>query len=529
MTPFFLLIPITKAAETTTVSLGLSQQIANFYQWALGIGGLIALGILVFGGILYTASAGNVSKQDDAKQWIIGAFVGLLILFGSWFILNTINPELTKLTDLRLLVNKAAENISESGGGSSPYPVIDGQTCPVAPGFTMGGGCGAPRPQGGAGPGGHQGVDLMGQLGSPLYAIEDGVIAGNWGWNYYGGWRFWLYADSGSKYYYAHTLSKEALPPLGKRFKAGDLIGYLGESGQGPEGTTGNVGGPHLHLGFQAKTGGPPCGDPSYTDPLPLIQAVCYNSPSPNGADNTALSQVLNKSEYSGFGVVFREIGGAESASLDTGTSFPIASLYKLFVAEDLYQLRSEGKLNFGDKVIRLVDVVNQLKENSQDGTPASIWSSPPKEGQLVSVNDCLAKMITWSDNVCGKALRNFVLSKTLSSPSGLSEFNANQIAEKLTAIAAGKMVNQASSNELYNLLRQQHHTGKIPQGVPSGAIVANKTGELHGSNYSHDAAIIKYNGKTYILVILTHLDPDTPSTNRTIRQLTSELFRALK
>ena len=102
-------IPVARAAEQ---SLGLSQQIANFYQWALGIGGLVALGIIVFGGILYTVSAGNASKQDDAKQWITGALIGLLLLFGSYLILNTINPELTKLNDLKLIVNKAAERVS---------------------------------------------------------------------------------------------------------------------------------------------------------------------------------------------------------------------------------------------------------------------------------------------------------------------------------------------------------------------------------------------------------------------------------
>src|SRR3990167_9921491 len=100
-------IPVARAAEQ---SLGLSQQIANFYQWALGIGGLVALGIIVFGGILYTVSAGNASKQDDAKQWITGALIGLLLLFGSYLILNTINPELTKLKDLELIVNEAAES-----------------------------------------------------------------------------------------------------------------------------------------------------------------------------------------------------------------------------------------------------------------------------------------------------------------------------------------------------------------------------------------------------------------------------------
>src|SRR3990167_7897405 len=117
-------IPVARAAEQ---SLGLSQQIANFYQWALGIGGLVALGIIVFGGILYTVSAGNASKQDDAKQWITGALIGLLLLFGSYLILNTINPELTKLNDLKLIVNEAAE----SGDTGSVIVIDPGSTDPV--------------------------------------------------------------------------------------------------------------------------------------------------------------------------------------------------------------------------------------------------------------------------------------------------------------------------------------------------------------------------------------------------------------
>lgn len=92
------------------VPLGIAEQIGNFYQWVLGIGALIALGVLVFGGILYTTSAGNASRQDDAKQWGLGSVIGLLILFGSYLILNTINPELTKLKDLNLIVNQAAQN-----------------------------------------------------------------------------------------------------------------------------------------------------------------------------------------------------------------------------------------------------------------------------------------------------------------------------------------------------------------------------------------------------------------------------------
>ncbi len=99
-------IPVAHAAEQP---LGLAPQIADFYQRALGIGGIVALGVIIFGGILYTVSAGNSSRQEDAKQWITSALMGLLLLFGSFLILNTINPELTKLKDLNLVVNEAAQ------------------------------------------------------------------------------------------------------------------------------------------------------------------------------------------------------------------------------------------------------------------------------------------------------------------------------------------------------------------------------------------------------------------------------------
>ncbi len=529
--------PPTKEEKREKIQVDIASQIGNLYNWAVGIGGLVALGVLIFGGVLYATSSGNISRQDEAKNWLFGAVIGILILFSSYVILSTINPELTKLKDFELLVNEAAQSVLFSslsdgeglgGGSSSPYSIIDGQTCPLAPGFSYGEGCGAGRP---GFEGGHEGVDLMAKLGSPLYAIEDGVIDGGWGWNWYGGWRFWLYADSGNKYYYAHTLSREKLPPAGKRFRAGEPIGFVGESGNGLEGTYGKVGGPHLHLQLQTNKGGAVCGDPAHhnVDPVPLVKTICNPDYISSGetTSNPALVQVLNQSPYNQFGVVFTELGG-QSASVGEKTTFPIASLYKLFVAQNLYELRSQGKLNFDDKIVRLVDVARQLVENSADGTPGSIWSPSPEEGQLVSVNDCLPKMIKYSDNVCGKALRNFVEDKGYNPPSGLSEMSANDIAKVLTSIVG------SASQELYNLMRQQYHGDKIPKKIKDipGVAVANKTGELHpGSSklVSHDAAIIKYEGKTYVLVIMTGRNPDNPSTNQPIQNLASELLNALK
>jgi hypothetical protein len=71
--------------------------VANFYQFALMIGGILAFGVIVYGGVRYMASVGNPSGQSDAKEWIEAALLGLLLLVGAYFVLNIVNPNLTNL------------------------------------------------------------------------------------------------------------------------------------------------------------------------------------------------------------------------------------------------------------------------------------------------------------------------------------------------------------------------------------------------------------------------------------------------
>ena len=71
--------------------------VANFYQFALLIAGVLALGAIVYGGVKYATSAGNPSAQSDGKEWILSAIYGLLLLAGAYLILYTINPNLVNL------------------------------------------------------------------------------------------------------------------------------------------------------------------------------------------------------------------------------------------------------------------------------------------------------------------------------------------------------------------------------------------------------------------------------------------------
>lgn len=63
----------------------------------LAVCAFLIFGIMVWAGYEYITSSGDPSKNSDSKARIIQAFLGMLILLGAFLILNTINPELTKL------------------------------------------------------------------------------------------------------------------------------------------------------------------------------------------------------------------------------------------------------------------------------------------------------------------------------------------------------------------------------------------------------------------------------------------------
>lgn len=78
-------------------------------------GGILFFGILLLAGIKYLTAQGNPEKLLDAKKSISSALVGLLILFSSFIILKTINPQFILLEELAKL--PPAEKVNEEAKG----------------------------------------------------------------------------------------------------------------------------------------------------------------------------------------------------------------------------------------------------------------------------------------------------------------------------------------------------------------------------------------------------------------------------
>jgi murein DD-endopeptidase MepM/ murein hydrolase activator NlpD len=102
----------------------------------------------------------------------------------------------------------------------------------------------------------HLGTDMFATYGTPLLAVVDGTI--RWDNDDLGGTGIWLTGDDGVSYYYAHLSKYEGFP---RRVAKGDLIGYVGDSGNAKGGPA------HLHFGIQS--GG------QMVNPFPTVRVLC--------------------------------------------------------------------------------------------------------------------------------------------------------------------------------------------------------------------------------------------------------------
>jgi hypothetical protein len=88
----------------------------------------------------------------------------------------------------------------------------------------------------------HHGNDVFAPLGAPVLAVTSGTLF-LVGWNTIGGNRFWLRDMQGNEFYYAHLSAFSPLARDGAHVRAGDVIGFVG--------ATGDAAGTPTHLHFE--------------------------------------------------------------------------------------------------------------------------------------------------------------------------------------------------------------------------------------------------------------------------------------
>jgi beta-lactamase class A len=190
--------------------------------------------------------------------------------------------------------------------------------------------------------------------------------------------------------------------------------------------------------------------------------------------------------------------------SHDADVSFIAASIYKVGILVDVESLVDAGALKYSDTI------EIQPEDITDDG-------SYEVAGTVMTVDEALEAMITVSDN--GTALEfwrslgpdniNATLQKL-----GLSDFHiatddnddntvtARVVGQLFTLLAQRKLVSAAASDRMLARLERNEINDRLPAQLPSGTVVAHKTGNLGFA--THDAGIIYTPSGARVVVGLT-------------------------
>jgi len=123
----------------TSVEGGFPNYLAVFYKFFVAMLAVVSVVLTMWGGFKRIMAAGNAEKIKDANGSISSALVGLLIALLSYTLLNLINPQLVRNTQLNIdriktqtlgdsCPAKDPEKPDEVLACGSPY-LIDGRSC----------------------------------------------------------------------------------------------------------------------------------------------------------------------------------------------------------------------------------------------------------------------------------------------------------------------------------------------------------------------------------------------------------------
>ncbi|MCK5416535.1 hypothetical protein KAI92_03855 [Candidatus Parcubacteria bacterium] len=104
-------VPLPDAPSGTVGSDGLALYFKAIYRYAMGMVGILATVVMMYGGIRWITAGGSPEAISDAKAWITAALTGVLLMLGTYTILYLVNSD---LVNFRPVVLEDVEDTSMS-------------------------------------------------------------------------------------------------------------------------------------------------------------------------------------------------------------------------------------------------------------------------------------------------------------------------------------------------------------------------------------------------------------------------------
>ncbi len=137
-------VPLEALPGVSSSGTNLSQYLSALFNIGVGLAGVLAVLMIVVGGVQFIAGASNPSTRGEAKKKITNAIFGLILASSSWLILYTINPNLLKNAlsiSPSAILSPPTSVISSSSGITSiktaiPTPILVNTSNSISPPYT---------------------------------------------------------------------------------------------------------------------------------------------------------------------------------------------------------------------------------------------------------------------------------------------------------------------------------------------------------------------------------------------------------
>jgi len=263
--------------------------------------------------------------------------------------------------------------------------------------------------------------------------------------------------------------------------------------------------------------------------------------------------KIARSADFDAVGVGMHDFETGESFAHDGDRLFHAASTMKVAILLAIYTLAEQGRIRLDDtlhvrnRFISLVgDQVFRVAAN-RDGD----GEVHRRIGRSMRVRELARAMITRSSNLATNLLLEFIGLKAVQRvleeakivgvkiERGVEDTRAFEagISNQVTAcglvslfrlLCEGDFFREETRAQLLDILLAQEFNSMIPAGLPKGARVAHKTGEI--STVCHDAGIIFLpNRQPYVVAILTEMPASVETRTGPVAEISRAICEALK
>ena len=251
-----------------------------------------------------------------------------------------------------------------------------------------------------------------------------------------------------------------------------------------------------------------------WEDPdLAEYQIVEYQSSDRNF---TLLQKMIENriKEYDGDWSVYVKNLSTDESIVINNEPMKSASVMKLFVMGTVYKAMEAGELERTDEVMSLIENMITVSDNESSNRLLYLLGDESYEDGIAKVDEFIRE---YGFSEMTVEYNGFNNSATIMDSDNFNQVSAQDCGKLLEDIYRRNWVNRSVSNEIEEMLLNQHTRYKIPAGLPEGVLCGNKTGEMDTTE--NDAAIIYAEDCDYILVVLSS---DWSSKDEAISRISS-------